>query len=282
MIDECIVHFDAGSPGRDLRRGDERAAVREVHLRSDDQIHVAVNSGTGIPARSGLQRIIDPYGQHILSVAADERRDVVLERIVPVGIFAHHTAVDPDLAFHVHAVEADEHPLPLGACRRIEVQAVPSRAAGHEAALRTARIPFVVRSFHAPVVRQIQQAPSAVVERRIAPGTVAQREAPAFVDIDYLAGLCGYGNRQPDCREKNQFTKHFVFCFSVCNCFFDFGRRRRRRAGPVENDRAVISCAAVSRSGTGAPVRRTVSATGRPAGRSLRPEPPLRAATVRT
>ena len=210
VVDDVVVDFDSGPFRRNFRSRDENASVGKVHLRRDDQVNVPVDARSGVPARPGLQRIVDADGEHVQRIAADERSDVVFERIVPVRVFADHAAVDPYLGFHVDAVETDENAVSFGTGGGFEGMPVPAGSARHEAALRPARIPFVVSACDAPVVRQVELLPTAVVEGRFAVRpVVVQRKTPVAVDIDDFTGFCGKRRRQRGGQQQDRSVNSF-------------------------------------------------------------------------
>ncbi len=152
--------------------------------------HIAIDARSGVPPRARLKTVVDAHGKDITASATIHIRCyIVLERIVAIGIFAHHATVYPHLTFHIHSVEAHKHTLVVERIGKDERLAVPPGATGHEPALRTARIAPVVGAFYTPVVGHIDSTPGTVVEIR---GSIAdiifQPEPP--VGIKWQHSLC--------------------------------------------------------------------------------------------
>ena len=153
----------------------------------DGQPDVAVDAAAGVPAGVGLARVVDPHG-HDVDARHQVPGDVVREADVTVGPAAQVHAVDPDVAVHVDAVELEPDDPLARAGRQPEGLAVPTDARGEEADAAAAGSVLAWRALDAPVVRQVQPAPPAVVESRLlGSGGIGQGEPPAGVHGEALA-----------------------------------------------------------------------------------------------
>ena len=106
--------------------------------------------------------------------------------------------VQPDFTVPVNAVEINIDDLPLVAFRQFEMFPVPSRSAGQRTASGSRRVIEGEIRLDAPVVRQVQDSPIAVI--LIGCGSIglwfSQGKAPFLVERDsfttfFLCGTCG-------------------------------------------------------------------------------------------
>ena len=170
-------------------RGRRHVGSPVAHVQRVDhgQPDMAVDAAAGVPAGVGLPRVVHPHRDHV-----DARHqvpgDVVREADVAVGPAAQVDAVDPDVAVHVHAVELEPRhlaPRPGGQPKRL---AIPADARGEVAHAAAARGVLAWRALDAPVVRQVEPAPLAVVEPRLlGSGVIAEEEAPAGIHGETLS-----------------------------------------------------------------------------------------------
>src|SRR5215510_9262016 len=95
---------------------------------------------------------------------------------------AEERSVDPNVAVHVHAVELEPSATAGSCARKCERLAIPANARWQIADAPTTRTVLGVRPFDAPVVRDVDGAPSAIVERRdLGARRVTAREAPSGI-----------------------------------------------------------------------------------------------------
>ena len=179
-----------GRGGRRARRRHEGGVLADVDRVGRDQADVSIDPRASEELLRRLSRRIgldcdDVVGRSELDVGGH----VVSEADVSVGVVAKVHAVDVDVAVFHDAVELDEHPLASQRLRKSEVLPVPGDAGGHVGAptaggrrLREG-IRRRVRALDAPVMRNIQGAPSGISERRGArAGGVAVVKQPIRVE----------------------------------------------------------------------------------------------------
>jgi len=152
-----------------------------MHLAGESEPDVAVDTGSRIPARVGLLRVVDADGEHVgLGAIAHIGRQFVAEGAVAVGPQAERAAVDPYFAVAVDPVKIDEYGLAGIGRRQSELFAVPADAAGEGAPAGRGRMLAAERAFNAPVVRQIEHAPLHIVKAGLLrSGQVPEVEFPA-------------------------------------------------------------------------------------------------------
>src|SRR5690348_17544213 len=110
-----------------------------------------------------LLRVVDAHGNEISRApVAQMWRQVVAEGAVAVWALAEVMAVDPHLAVPVDAVELDRRQPATIRRRNREGFAVPANAAWQRTATCAGGVSLAELGLDAPVVRQIQRAPSRV------------------------------------------------------------------------------------------------------------------------
>ena len=114
------------------------------------QVHVAVNTRTGIPARIGTMAVINFYSHNVLARPAYIRSDIVQKRNIPVWPFTNKLTVDIHLAAVINAFEIQIHILLRCYARQIEFFAVPSDSPGQISG--TARQAWAQVPFNTPIV----------------------------------------------------------------------------------------------------------------------------------
>src|SRR5437867_5340764 len=92
------------------------------------------------------------------------RRQRIAERAVAVRSLAQVVTVDPDLAVAVHAVEVDERQASTVRHGNRECLAIPTDSAWQRATADAGRMRLTEFSLDAPVVGQVERAPSGIVE----------------------------------------------------------------------------------------------------------------------
>src|SRR5262245_8802986 len=152
-----------------------------MHRISGRRPRVTRDTAARVVARVGLRRVVDTHGDDVTPVR-EMRRKVEPLRRVAVRPMAEERAVDPDVAVHVYAVELEPGATAGGCARKRERLAIPANARRQIADATTTRTVLGVRPFDAPVVRHVDGAPTAVVERRdLRARRVAAREAPSRI-----------------------------------------------------------------------------------------------------
>ncbi len=173
------------------------ADVQPVHQGQPD---VPVDAAAGVPPGVGLPLVVHSHRDHV-HAPNQVPGDVVGEADVAVGPFAQMNAVDPDVAVHVHAVELEPRIAITGTGRQAKGLPVPA-GAGREVAHPAAAGRIFPRSpFDAPVMRQVERAPAAIIERRpLRSCGITQGEAPARVHGEALPlridGARGRGDKK--------------------------------------------------------------------------------------
>ncbi len=157
---------------------------------------MAIDARSRIPARIGLQRIVDAHGDHVgLAVGPQPGRQVVLEGDIAIGPLTQGMAVDPHLTALIDAVELDGDALATSTPRQGHDLAIPADTGRRIAAGTTGRGMFVQRQAKAPVVRQMHAAPSGRGKARVLGARrVSRIERPAVVEAD-PAPLAEHGFR---------------------------------------------------------------------------------------
>ena len=196
--------------------------ARDVDRVGDDEVDVAVDAAAGVPAAAG-ELVADLDRDDVLRVAVGVRvREVDREAGVAVGVAGHLLAVEEDDRVHVDAVELERDALVRGRAREREGLAVPA-----EAALEVAGVAGRPRGrgveLDAPVVREVDAAPRAVVIARVggvgvgAGGVgdvraVDERELPPAVEVAAAlrGALVSAGRRGegPDQRAREDERQH--------------------------------------------------------------------------
>lgn len=155
------IHTDLGRLLRDARGGDKDTPLGDVLLRTGEQTHMAVDARAGIPAGApgfGVQA----DGHDIIAAPVHKGGEVYPERGIAIRMAAGLVAVDPHFGVGHRSVEIQIGPLSLLRGRQRELLAVPADAAPGQFAGQTVEI-LAEGAFDAPVVRQVQRAPAAVV-----------------------------------------------------------------------------------------------------------------------
>lgn len=135
--------------------------MAHVYALRADHAHMAIDAGSGIPARTQLLGV-QAHGHRVFATVCHKRGDVYPERGVAVGMSASQPAVDPHLGVGHGSVEVQVEFLSQQVLADMEVLAVPADGAPGQ----LGRIPFQLgseRPFHAPVVGQVERTPMAVV-----------------------------------------------------------------------------------------------------------------------
>src|SRR3954464_2993963 len=95
MILDCSLNRNGSFAAGNVRSGDVRSPVRNVHRSCRGQPNVSVNPGSGIPARRVLFRS-EAHEQNVVGAAeAKMRREVVGEGTVSVWALAQLFVIDP-------------------------------------------------------------------------------------------------------------------------------------------------------------------------------------------
>ena len=196
------------------------------------QMHVAVESGTGIPARR-LMLVFQPDGQCIGALRLQVGRHVEVERIVAIRPIAHFLSVDPHTGMAHGSVEDKRSRLALPEIGSLEFQPVPAGSYERQTAgtsgmlhgfflsvLRDSQILLVVLhtegAVDGPVVRYGDRLPFSVVKLR---GTetlfICSGKLPPFLECLLDAHLRPHGLRQQCCRQDPK--KSNVFHTEKCN-----------------------------------------------------------------
>ena len=131
----------------------------------DVQPHVAVDAAAGIPSGCRAVAVVDLHGHHIVPAWLQEVRDVQGEGSVAVRMEACLLPVHIYSRAVIYSIEfkADAAAFPCG--RHCESLAVPADAALHEThRALTTLLRREVGESHAPVVRQLDAGPCAVVK----------------------------------------------------------------------------------------------------------------------
>ena len=197
---------DAGGRFVGPPRDDLRSPHRDVRLVRYDEVHVAVDSGAGIPARR-FGEVFEPDGQQILPAGVQQGRDVRVEGVVAVGPADRLPAVHVHARMAHRAVEEERAPAAFVPFRHFEAEPVPARADEGQpsgpsgvfhglclAVLRDGRVLEIVscaeRTVDGPVVRYGHLLPPGGVVRRFGEcrGVVAC-EAPSFFEQPFGAYL---------------------------------------------------------------------------------------------
>ena len=88
------------------------------------QPDVAVEAGTGVPARVGLGAVVGGDENLIVRAVLQVGSEIDEEARVPVGVQGHQLPVDRDLGVHHHALELELHALTLPLDGGVEALAV--------------------------------------------------------------------------------------------------------------------------------------------------------------
>src|SRR5688500_7804510 len=121
----------------------------------EHQPHIAVYSGAGIPARTGLGRIIDFHGNYLLgSTGITILRYIVTERNIAVGTLTYVMSIDPHFAVAIYAIKFNENVLILCGCWQGKCFAVPANTGWQGRLVGRTRMLFAELAFNAPIVRQ--------------------------------------------------------------------------------------------------------------------------------
>ena len=140
------------------------------------QPHVAINTASGIPARR-VGRIVQTNSQHVLFSEFDIRRQVEFERCITVRPAAHELAVEPNGCIRHCAVNVQIEFLSPFVRRNVEMFSIP-RDAPPWKLTGFAGIVLIERPLDAPIMRQIQLTPPAVIK-------IALRVRNVFAEISY-------------------------------------------------------------------------------------------------
>jgi hypothetical protein len=74
--------------------------------------------------------------------------------------------IDPDFGVHIYPVEIDKKTFPRIGRQYLESFAIPPNTAGQGSAANSGRVIGTKRAFDAPIVRQSQRSPIAVIKGR--------------------------------------------------------------------------------------------------------------------
>jgi hypothetical protein len=203
--DSVEVSFEGGASwtraalggGGQVRGRDERAEARHVDRLGDDEANVAVDAASGIPP-AAREPILDLHRDQVgPAVGADDAGEVEGEAGVAVGMGPDELAVHVDLGVHVHAVELDRDPPAGRSSRQLELLAVEAESSLEESGAGAGARSGTRIELDAPVVGQVEPAPSRVVMLRqvrvrergrdLDAVRVREREPPALGEVDDLA-----------------------------------------------------------------------------------------------
>ncbi len=133
MFAEGVLHARAEVDGRqsvgDVRGGDVRAPHRHVRARRGDEVHVAIEPRTRVPA-AALLAVAQADSDDVRRVGAEIGRDVAVESVVAVGPVAGFLPVHIHLGFTHGTVEEQGVSLPGGVgsrCQWGNLRGVPRR-----------------------------------------------------------------------------------------------------------------------------------------------------------
>ena len=136
--------------------------------------------------------MIHSDGEDVWCIAEFQvRREVAFESGVAVGAAANEVAVDPDFGVVVDTFEFDGDEFGFGDWIEIKGFAIPADASRREAG--ATGVFRAERALDAPIVREIQHAPTGIIEaRHHAGGEIAFAEFPVAVEIHDGSGSgCG-------------------------------------------------------------------------------------------
>ena len=176
-----------------------------------------VDAAAGVVPRVGLRRVVHAHRDHVAS-AREVRGDIIPLCGVPVRTSPKWRAVDPDVAVHVDAVELEPRSAWRGGQR--ECSAIPADARGQVADAAGAGIRFGEGAFDAPVVRQVYDAPLAIVEcqRPVRPATSPRvKRQPGSSERRCRCAAAG-GVSDKSTSEDGVHAIIVVTCRSVHNC----------------------------------------------------------------
>ena len=123
---------------------------------------IAVDTTARIPARVRLLRIVNTYSNDvILALRTEERRDIIAEGAVSIWPRPHLLSIHIDGTIHIDTVKFDEYPFSR---RSYEMLTIPSDTPWQGTTPDTSRMLVGELSFNRPVVRQMQPAPSTIIE----------------------------------------------------------------------------------------------------------------------
>ena len=150
-----------------------------------------------IPPAVRLPRVVHLHRNHILAAVVQMRRQFVRKRHKTIRTQPQILPVDPHLAVHINAVELQQHH--PAAIRRVHTKSlpIPPHTRGQIRAIPTARFVLIKRSLDAPVIRQIDTAPTRSRESRLLRARgIALREPPAGIKTLPRPHPCLYLRRQ--------------------------------------------------------------------------------------
>ena len=164
--------------GADFRRSDIGAPVGHVDRFGFDEPHIAVNAAARVPARR-VRRVVEADGDDVVRAEFDVRRQIHLPRSVAVGPAADELAVEPDRCASHGAIHGQMDFFALVGSGNLQMFAIPGNAPPRQLA-GFAGVFLFEGPFDAPVVRQVQQPPLAVIEtalriRNVAAAGIALR-----------------------------------------------------------------------------------------------------------
>ncbi len=158
--------------------------MQGVHFREP---HMAVDAAATVPTTVWLVTVIDLHGNDIVSLQV--RRKLIAKRTIAVRTRAEPMSIDPHSGVHVSAVKIDEE-LFTGFNIRLEMFAVPSYPTGQGTPARPRRVVHGEITFDSPVVREIKQTPTAVIDILLIQSSVRriEQEAPAIIKKPVFTG----------------------------------------------------------------------------------------------
>ena len=218
-------HVDFGGAGLHARGGHINAPVRDVDGSGLDQPDIAIDAAARIPA-GGAFRVVKTNGDDVVRAEFERLCQIHAPGSIAVGPAARKMAVDPDgrVSHRAIHVQADAAALVRGG--NLKMLAVPADAPPRQLA-GFAGILLFERPFDAPIMRQVQQPPLAVVE--IAPRV-----------RDAAARLAGRPDRGRVTRESRAGGRHPILDGAVIQFPLRVGRVAFDKA-PASVQRSVFA-----------------------------------------
>ncbi len=156
-----IINVEDGTASRDVTGFPANSPRLEMGCSGTHEFHVAIDARTGVPARIGFARVVDPYCKHIVSFTQIWSK-VVIERNVSVWPLTEQMPVEIHFASVVDTFKIYErHIRVLGRC--LETLAVPANATRKKSGTGIER--WRRQRLYAPVMRQIEHTPCGIVVR---------------------------------------------------------------------------------------------------------------------
>ncbi len=198
MIGECRSHTDRGGGIGDLRRRHLQTPLRDMQRITDSQSHLAIDTGTRVPARTMLPRVGFDHN-HVRLAKFYKRRGVDTERHITIVPAARQLTVHIDFWKCHHTIKVEIDLAPLVLALQFNRLAVPTDTTPRQLAGITA-FGRIERAGDGPIVGHCHRFPrsSIIVGLRHTLRLLAASKSPTVVQSRFNPGSLQVHGKQTE------------------------------------------------------------------------------------